>query len=131
MRMFVTMFVGCLAGIAGCGPETYTVSGHVRFTDGKPLVAGMVDVEQQNGNVGASVQLAADGSFTFPDLPPGEYAVSFSQAYLPGIRPDPATGEKGQPPSGVLVHERFLKPSTSGLKIAVPADGTVNLVVEK
>lgn len=131
MRMFVTVIVGCLIGIAGCSPETHTISGRVHFGDGKPLAAGTVDVEQQGGNFGASATLAEDGSFTIANLPTGEYAVSFSQAFIPGITPDPSTGFKGRAPSGLLVNPRFLKPETSGLKVVVPTETHVNLLVEK
>ncbi|MCZ2343528.1 MAG: hypothetical protein LC104_17300 [Bacteroidales bacterium] len=135
MHMFVTIraaiIAGCIVGVVGCGPDTHTISGRAHFRDGKPLAAGNVDIEQQNGNFGASAPLAVDGSFTLPNLPAGEYAVSFSQAFIPGITPDPTTGDKGRAPSGLLIHQRFLKPETSGLKVTVPVAGAVDFVVEQ
>lgn len=131
MRAFRAVAAGCILALAGCADETHTLAGRVHYADGAPLAAGSVDVEQVGGKFGASAPLAADGTFSIRNLPAGEYAVSISRAFVPGISADVEKGEKGVPPSGPLVHERFASPATSGLRIAVPAASAAEFVVEK
>lgn len=87
------IFAGAI-GAAGCGPSiTYEpihsttttgsmVRGHVRHHDGRPAAGVMVSIYGAQLAIGGrdsrSVQVEQDGSFRFPELPPGHYRIAVS-----------------------------------------------------
>jgi hypothetical protein len=58
--------------------RTAAIAGVVRSSGGGPAVGGSVSLGQTNAAGGSSSRggvVRADGSFSFPDLPPGEYTI--------------------------------------------------------
>jgi 5-hydroxyisourate hydrolase-like protein (transthyretin family) len=70
---------------------TGKIKGKVVNANGKPNVDGTINANPPGdpiGKWGGSMNVAADGTFEFNDVPPGPYTVS-TQLQYPGMRPDP------------------------------------------
>jgi len=82
-------------GIAVQMVATGTVKGKVVDANGQPAAGGTINVSPPGdpiGKWGGSMNVAADGTFSFDSVPPGPYTVS-TQPQFPGSKPDPNARE--------------------------------------
>jgi hypothetical protein len=82
-------------GVALKMVATGTIKGKVVDARGQAVTGGTISVSPPGdpiGKWGGSMNLAADGTFEFDQVPPGPYTVS-TQPQYPGARPDPNAKE--------------------------------------
>jgi hypothetical protein len=82
-------------GIAVQMVATGAVKGKVVDANGQPAAGGTINVSPPGdpiGKWGGSMNVAADGTFSFDSVPPGPYTVS-TQPQFPGSKPDPNAKE--------------------------------------
>ncbi|HKB05629.1 MAG TPA: carboxypeptidase regulatory-like domain-containing protein [Gemmataceae bacterium] len=137
-----------MAGLAGCGPKTRSVSGKVTYK-AEPADFATVTLLGTNGRSYGS-QTGTDGTFTIANVPDGEYTVtilSFTSANpsgdrMKGRRADPKvkdddkrmleqmkggmSGGSVGTPSKNVVPAKYGDPSTSDLKWNTKAEATKN-----
>lgn len=112
------ILVACL-GLTGCGPSTGKLTGKVTLDDA-PLSGGKVHVcrVDETGNVlnTSSADIAADGSYTTPDLPVGSVKVLLQGPPLvfPMTKPPP-----GWKPPVDPVPVRYRQIETTDLSVVV------------
>lgn len=113
-----------LCSLAGCGSgvkdRLYKVSGTVKFADGQPLTAGMINFD--SGKYNAFGAIESDGSFTLTTLNPGDGAPAGEyRVYL--------TPGGGSPPP---FHLKHLSAATSGITQEVKKQANkVEITVER
>jgi hypothetical protein len=73
--------------VPACGAATASVSGFVRNSAGTPQIGAEVQLLRPDLTIVATVYTDATGSFQFPSLFPGRYAVkAMGASYLPSLR---------------------------------------------
>ncbi len=80
-----------LAVAGGCGKQKAQVSGHVKFTDGRPVTAGTITFWLDDFQHGSG-QINKDGSYSVPDAPVGEAKVIIDT-------PEPTINPRGRQPA--------------------------------
>lgn len=112
--------------LAGCGrgPRLVPAAGMVRFSDGRPVLAGTIEVAPLEDGRPARAALNDEGRFTLltagrEGALPGRYRV----VVLPTL-------VIGHPPHGPVVDPRFTNYETSGLTLEVPPAGSRDVVIE-
>ena len=128
----LALFSGCFSGEA----PTYTVSGTVFDSDGKPLPGGVLILEPLENQSKANPRgtIGPDGSFTLKTPPDragaeaGKYRVMV-QAFDPAY--DDAQAPRDQLPPQ-LIHSRYQRFDTSDIEITIePKDNDVTLRVDR
>lgn len=119
----------CLLAIlllGGCGRDSRLVpaSGMVRFSDGRRVLAGTIEVAPLGAGRPARASLSDEGRFTL--LTAGREGV-FPGPYRVVVLPMLVIGH---PPHGPVVDPRFTSYETSGLTLEVPPAGSRDIVIE-
>ncbi len=127
-----TLTVAVIAAVCGCGADgdrlqTYTVTGKVTFSDGKPwpeLEGGRIILQSiEHEELSATGAIEPDGTFhqlTTYEFNDGAVAGPHRVAIMPPMRPNVDQDEVRLPP---LIHMRFESLEASGLKLTVTEDG--------
>jgi hypothetical protein len=116
----------------GCQPNV-RVGGKVTFDDGSPLTVG--EVQFLSGVSMASGRINSDGSYTLTSqklndgIPPGQYEVVIVNAAE--VPPSPTGNIEDTPPTILLIDEKFMSPSTSGLTCEVKGNMVIDITVTK
>ena len=122
-------------GITGCGRgiETYPVTVHVSFPDGKTLEGAIVafqsmpdpDAGENAKSISAIGKVGSDGICRMMTQTPGDGAIAGRHRVT--VAPPPLPGGSGDlDEMGRIIpeiHPRFRKSDTSGLEVTVTPDG--------
>jgi len=126
---FLLPLVAALACISGCGSQSGTAAGVVRFADGEPVRSGSVEFRSLAEGARYASRIANDGTFTLTDndgtirCPSGEYEVVVVQIVLTeDLAADAHT-------HGRTVPRRYADYYTSDLRITKSADDTAPTVI--
>jgi len=130
MRRWSGLFAISLCICLGCssnGPQTYPVTGHVKYKDGKPLVAATVEFQSAGGGVdGKSISARgvtqSDGAYEISTFAPGDGAIAGKHRVLV-ISPLPPGEINPNKPPKPFIHPRFQRYDSSGLEYTVDPDG--------
>ncbi len=126
---FLLPLLVALACINGCGSQSGTAAGIVRFADGEPVQSGSVEFRSLADGAQYATRIANDGTFTLTDndgtisCPPGEYEVVVVQIVL---TEDLAAAAHTH---GRTVPRRYADYYTSDLRITKSADDTARTVI--
>lgn len=143
MKKRVANFASALSLIAsllmsGCGsqgPQTFPIQGKVRFEDGAPVRAGLVELESVGGQVNARGEIQADGAFqlttrTFHDgAIAGKHRVIVVQPFAyGGLTGVETLGNHRHTEPPAVVARKHSSYETSGLEVTV--EGRANQPIE-
>ncbi|MEM8736745.1 MAG: carboxypeptidase-like regulatory domain-containing protein [Planctomycetota bacterium] len=120
----------CVLFACGCSPKLYEVKGLVRFDDGTFVDGALVEFVSGEATGTYRGKTGEDGSFVLtlagkPGVPAGDYRVSISKVVVM----DGMQDHLRHTPSK-NVGKKYRDPATSGLRVSVPADEAIELVVD-
>jgi hypothetical protein len=129
LLILTVTFIGC-----GGRESLHCVRGHVRFSDGSPVSAGMVECYSVSGAISRQALLDKDGAFQIGSPNGRDGLVAGTHQVL--IRPsgDVALLTPQHVQHLPKVHPKYLRFETSGLQITIPVSQStveVELVVDE
>jgi Carboxypeptidase regulatory-like domain/TonB-dependent Receptor Plug Domain len=114
-RLFSSMFIGMLISLTAFGQTSASLSGSVQDPQGNAVVGAKITVSDPARKISISTTSGSDGTFTFPTLQPGDYAVTVE-----------AQGFKKIVKSGIVINVAD-RQSTGVIQLEI---GTIGDVVE-
>lgn len=115
---------------AGCAPRSFPGEGTVHYQDGTPVASAMIEFLPESGANVARGKTNEKGEFELSTLGKegiraGNYSVGIVQiVVMDGMQDHLRHTFKRSVP------KKFNNPITSGIKISIPADGPLTIVVE-
>jgi hypothetical protein len=126
---FLSLLAGCL--LLGCkpaGPPLATVKGKITL-EGKPVTAGFVIYQSDDGLINAVVDIDAQGNYEVrtheaAGIPPGKYKVALKPPapYAPGTVVLADAGQRDQRPVDTTINQRYHSIETSQLTADVTVE---------